>query len=98
MWTIKAPDGRHQCGIVACGNMAPAKDESRQDHKDAVFASSLDVTHLRCALAVAARRSYEIAITDIRTAFLNAELLPRERAKAEQAASGGCGGRERVTQ
>ncbi|CAE7770472.1 unnamed protein product [Symbiodinium sp. CCMP2592] len=87
VWTIKAPDGRHKCRIVACGNMAPSKDESRQDHKDAVFASSLDVTHLRCALAVAARRSYEIAITDIRTAFLNAELLPRARAKAEQAAA-----------
>ncbi|CAE7226193.1 unnamed protein product [Symbiodinium sp. CCMP2592] len=87
VWTIKAPDGRHKCRIVACGNMAPSKDESRQDHKDAVFASSLDVTHLRCALAVAARRSYEIAITDIRTAFLNAELLPRARVKAEQAAA-----------
>ena len=92
VWTIKAPDGRHKCRIVACGNMAPSKDESRQDHKDAVFASSLDVTHLRCALAVATRRSYEIAITDIRTAFLNAELLPRERVKAEQAAAAAADG------
>ncbi|CAE7803092.1 unnamed protein product, partial [Symbiodinium necroappetens] len=92
VWTVKAPDGRHKCRIVACGNMAPSKDESRQDHKDAVFASSLDVTHLRCALAVATRRSYEIAITDIRTAFLNAELLPRERVKAEQAAAAAADG------
>ena len=86
VWSIKAPDGRFKCRIVACGNMAPAKQESKQVYEEAVFTASLDITHLRAALAWSTRRSHDVAATDIRTAFLNAEILPRDRVKAEQVA------------
>ena len=87
VWTVKAPTGRRKCRLVACGNMTPHKHESKSCYKESVYASSLDITHLRMALAWATRRGLDIAITDIRTAFLNAMLLPRNRAQAEQVAS-----------
>ena len=86
VWSVKAPLGRLKCRVVACGNLAPPKEETKQGHHDNVFASSLDITHLRIALAWATRRKCEVATVDVRTAFLNAKLLPRNRASAELAA------------
>ena len=80
--------------VVACGNMGPPRDESKHEYKESVFTSSLDITHLRSALAFSAKRGQEVATVDVRTAFLNADLLPRSRQLAEKLAESGesCGG------
>ena len=94
VFSIKAPNARHKVRVVACGNMGPPRDESKHEYKESVFTSSLDITHLRSALAFSAKRGQEVATVDVRTAFLNADLLPRSRQLAEKLAESGesCGG------
>ena len=89
VFSIKAPNARHKVRVVACGNMGPPRDESKHEYKESVFTSSLDITHLRSALAFSAKRSQEVATVDVRTAFLNADLLPRSRQLAEKLAESG---------
>ncbi|CAE7388004.1 RE1 [Symbiodinium sp. CCMP2592] len=89
VFSIKAPNARHKVRVVACGNMGPPRDESKHEYKESVFTSSLDITHLRSALAFSAKRGQEVATVDVRTAFLNADLLPRSRQLAEKLAESG---------
>ena len=77
--SIKAPDGRHKCRIVVCGNYLgedglPADPTAKKKKDPAYYASGADVTALRVALAEASTHEWHCATLDVKAAFLNADL------------------------
>lgn len=77
--SIKAPDGRHKCRIVVCGNYLgedgmPADPTAKKKRDPAYYASGADVTALRVALAEASTHEWHCATLDVKAAFLNADL------------------------
>ena len=86
--SIKAPKGRLKARLVACGNyLGSVLGESKAQKKHDLYASGVDLTHLRMLLAFSSRRGMPIWTVDIKTAFLNSELLPRNREGAQEAAA-----------
>ena len=86
--SIKAPKGRLKARLVACGNyLGSVLGESKAQKKHDLYASGVDLTHLRMILAFSSRRGMPIWTVDIKTAFLNSELLPRNREGAQEAAT-----------
>ena len=81
--SLKAPCGRRKCRLVACGNYLAASEDSKQAHKQVVYTASIGIEALRTGLAYSARRGHTILTIDIKAAFLNAQLLPRDRVEAE---------------
>ena len=85
--SIKAPKGRLKARIVACGNfLGSLLGESKTQKKHDLYSGGVDLTHLRMLLAFSSRRGMHIWSVDIKTAFLNSELLPRNREGAQEAA------------
>ena len=93
IYTIKAPDGRRKCRLVACGNFLGSNEDSKQAHKQAVYTASIGIETLRMGLTYSARRSHTLVTLDIKAAFLNAQLLPRDRSAAERVAEANIGAR-----
>ena len=60
--------------------------ESKTQKKHDLYSGGVDLTHLRMLLAFSSRRGMHIWSVDIKTAFLNSELLPRNREGAQEAA------------
>ena len=84
--SIKAPKGRLKARIVACGNfLGTCLGESKAQRKHDLYSSGVDLTHLRMLLAYSSRRGMPVWSVDIKTAFLNSELLPRNREGAQEA-------------
>eukprot|EP00435_Cladocopium_sp_Y103_P029126 s549_g7.t1 len=76
VFTIK-PDptqkgGKRKARLVACGNYS--EGENVQD----LFASGATAVALRAALAIASQFELEGYVMDVRTAFLNAPMMPSE--------------------
>ena len=68
---IKA-GGRYKCRAVICGNLA--SPEADPMPSSLLYASGADGVLIRCALRKAAHHQWDVATTDIKTAFL---LAPR---------------------
>ena len=68
---IKA-GGRYKCRAVICGNLA--SPEADPMPSSLLYASGADGVLIRCALRKAAHHQWDLATTDIKTAFL---LAPR---------------------
>ena len=84
--SIKAPKGRLKARIVACGNfLGTCLGESKAQRKHDLYSSGVDLTRLRMLLAYSSRRGMPVWSVDIKTAFLNSELLPRNREGAQEA-------------
>ena len=77
--TIKALDAKRKARLVICGNLVP---EEKTDLENLIsvkaqnYAGGIDSTALRAVLRKGASQGWQIATTDIRTAFL---LAPRTR-------------------
>ena len=85
--SIKAPKGRLKARIVACGSfLGSLLGESKTQKKHDLYSGGVDLTHLRMLLAFSSRGGTHIWSVDIKTAFLNSELLPRNREGAQEAA------------
>ena len=63
---------RKKVRAVVCGNY-----QSKQPGED-VYTENVDVSTVRLAIAVAARRKWSLGALDIKTAFLNADVPPSE--------------------
>ena len=85
IYSLKAPCGRRKCRLVACGNYLSTLEDSKQAHKQAVYTPSIGIESLRTGLAFSVRRNHTFLTIDIKTAFLNANLLPRDRQEAQEA-------------
>ena len=85
IYSLKAPCGRRKCRLVACGNFLSSLEDSKQAHKHVVYTASIGIESLRTALAFSVRRGHSILTIDIKAAFLNAQLLPRDRKEAVEA-------------
>ena len=73
--------------LVACGNfLGSLLGESKTQKKHDLYSGGVDLTHLRMLLAFSSRRGMHIWSVYIKTAFLNSELLPRNREGAQEAA------------
>ena len=81
LFSRKAPHGRRKVRIVACGNFLGAQ-ETKKELKSTVYAAGLDMSVARACLVVAARKGWCLFGLDVKTAFLNAELCPRDRKQA----------------
>ena len=86
IYSVKAPCGRRKCRLVACGNFLSSSESSKQEHKQVVYTASITIESLRTALAFSTRRKHMLITLDIKAAFLNAVLLPRDRQAAQAAA------------
>eukprot|EP00435_Cladocopium_sp_Y103_P069412 s890_g33.t1 len=64
VFTKKAPSGKLKCRGVACGNFMASRPVSE------TYAGGIDATQVRSVLCSAVQRSWSIAGTDIKTAFL----------------------------
>ena len=64
VFTKKAPSGKLKCRGVACGNFMADRPASE------TYAGGIDATQVRSVLCAAVQRSWCIAGTDIKTAFL----------------------------
>ena len=75
VYTLKpsdtCPQGKMKARLVVCGNYS--EEETPQDE---LFASGATAVALRLALAIAAQMGWKGRATDIKTAFLNAPLIP----------------------
>ena len=60
-------------------------EHTKQEHKQVVYTASIGIEALRMALAYSTRREHVLRTVDIKAAFLNAQLLPRNRQAAEEA-------------
>ena len=85
IYSLKAPCGRRKCRLVACGNFLGASEGTKQAHKQVVYTASIGIEALRTGLAFSTRRGHTLITLDIKAAFLNAQLLPRDRKAAEDA-------------
>ena len=83
IYSLKAPCGRRKCRLVACGNFLSSTEGTRQAHKQVVYTASIGIESLRAGLAFSVRRQHVLLTLDIKAAFLNAQLLPRDRREAE---------------
>ena len=86
--SIKAPSAKLKTRIVGCGNYLGNEGESRSSHEkhNELYAAGVDLSTVRFCIALASARQFTLGATDIKTAFLNARLLPRARELAEQVA------------
>ena len=87
IYSVKAPCGRRKCRLVACGNFLAAAEDSKQAHKQVVYTASIGIESLRTGL-FSARRQHTLLTLDIKAAFLNAQILPRDRQAAEATVGG----------
>ena len=87
IFTIKAPGGKYKCRLVACGNYLSSSEGSKLEHRQTVYTPSIGIDALRTALAFSTRRRHTLITVDIKAAFLNAQLLPRNRGSAEKVAA-----------
>ena len=92
IYSLKAPCGRRKCRLVACGNFLGASEDNRHEHKRAVYTASIGIESLRTGLSYSTRRRHTILTVDIKAAFLNAQLLPRDRQQAEAVAGASASG------
>ena len=76
---IKA-GGRYKCRAVICGNLA--SPEADPMPSSLLYASGADGVLIRCALRKAAHHQWDVATTDIKTAFLLAPRPVEQSAKA----------------
>ena len=83
IYSVKAPCGRRKCRLVACGNFLAAAEDSRQEHRQVVYTASIGIESLRTGLSFSTRRGHTLLTLDIKAAFLNASILPRNRQAAE---------------
>ena len=88
LYSVKAPCGRRKCRLVACGNFLAAAEDSKQAHKQVVYTASIGIESLRTGLSFSARRQHTLLTLDIKAAFLNAQILPRDRQAAEVTVGG----------
>ena len=89
IFSIKAPKGRLKARLVACGNYLGKAGESRFSHREAVFTESISIEGLRACLAFSVRRGHDFMTIDVKSAFLNATQLPRDRRLAAEIAQKG---------
>ena len=85
IYSLKAPCGRRKCRLVACGNCLGALEGTKQTHKQVVYTACIGIEALRTGLAFSTRRGHTLIRLHIKAAFLNAQLLPRDRKAAEEA-------------
>ena len=71
VFSIKAKSGKKKARIVGCGNhqQGPSRDKTDK------HASGISAEVIRLLVRYAALKQWEIATTDVRTAFLNAPLV-----------------------
>eukprot|EP00439_Symbiodinium_sp_Y106_P033996 s211_g4.t1 len=71
VFSVKARSGKKKARIVGCGNhqRGPSRDKTDK------HASGISAEVIRVLIRYAALRQWEIATTDVRTAFLNAPLV-----------------------
>ena len=60
-------------------------EHTKQEHRQVVYTASIGIEALRMGLAYSSRRGHTLVTVDIKAAFLNAQLLPRNRKAAEEA-------------
>ena len=95
IFAIKAPTGRLKVRVVACGNFLAQQDANKRVHKENTYTPSVAVEALRSCLSFAVRRKFVLFSLDIKCAFLNASLLPRNRQEARDTVAADCGEEDR---
>ncbi len=73
--TVKAPNARKKCCIVGCGNFV-SKENAITDN---ISAGGIDGIALRTLASSAARRNWNLASVDVKTAFLQAARRVRHQ-------------------
>ena len=73
------PSGKRKARLVVCGNFS-----EEQSSQSELFASGATAVALRVALALAAQFHWVGKTSDIRTAFLNAPLIPEDLDTGEE--------------
>eukprot|EP00439_Symbiodinium_sp_Y106_P078396 s749_g17.t1 len=71
VFSIKAKSGKKKARIVGCGNHQQGPSREKTDK----HASGISAEVIRLLVRYAALKQWEIATTDVRTAFLNAPLV-----------------------
>ena len=75
VFTRKAVTGLRKARCVACGNHGPSAGGSAYEHRLLTYAGGIDASALRLSLAfISQHPDWEVWVTDVKTAFLNAKL------------------------
>ena len=70
IFSLKAPDARRKCRSVCCGNFTSGTS-SREDK----YSGGIDSVTMRCLLRFAGLMRFNVAVIDVKQAFLLAPLL-----------------------